>query len=682
MTATPNLALPFIEAAQAQKHVTHNEALRILDAAIQIAVADRTRTAPPASPTEGERHIVAPGGSGAWAGQGQAIATWQDGAWAFLVPKPGWCVWSIADDILLVFDGATWRDLRDLPVSLDNALHLGIGTTATAPNLLSVKSNAALLAAIAAAAGGSGDIRLQLSKESAARTASVVFSNNYSGRAEFGLVGSDAFKLKVSPDGAAWIEAFIIDPASGNLALPRGLALSGVVAPPQIAANQNDYAPTGLASAAVLQLSSDAARSLSGLAGGSEGRVLVIVNVGSQPITLLDDSATSAAANRFALGAPVPVLPRQAAVLRYDGTAMRWQALAGGAAYAVSYGVAQALSPAQQAQARANAGVPGRNYLINPSGEVVQGAIGSQPDASYDFDQWLTLTQDAAVSVSSLPDAEAGTPTMMRSLQSAAAPQRFGRIQWLEKLLCRELRGQTVVLSARVRCSSAITLRYAIVEWTGTADAITKDLIADWASASPTAGNFFTAASTVVVGTGATTLAANTLTDLLPLSGTVSPVMNNLAVLFWTDAAQPQNVTLDIGKVKLERGSVATPFVAPRWRDVLADCQRYFAKTYATAVPPGTPWAGGGLQHIVEAPCNYASLPTWLFPVEMRTAPSVMLYSQATGAAGQIYNQSNSIDIAGIANGINSKSCSPNVNNIAVSALTALMVQVVASARL
>lgn len=330
MTATANLGLPLIEAAQAQKHVTHNEALRILDAAIQIAVADRTRIAPPAAPAEGERHIVAAGAGGAWSGQAQAIATWQDGAWAFLVPKQGWCVWSVADNVLLVFDGAQWRDLRDLPLSLDNAAHLGVNTTAAAPNLLSVKSNAALFAAIAASAGGSGDIRLQLAKETAAGTASVMFSDNYSGRAEFGLVGSDAFKLKVSPDSATWTEALVIDQASGNLALPRGLALTGVVAPLPLAADQNDYAPSGLGAAAVLQISATAARSITGLAGGTEGRVLTLINVGGSPLTLRDDSTASAAANRFALGGNLVIPAKQAAVLRYDGSAARWFAIAAG----------------------------------------------------------------------------------------------------------------------------------------------------------------------------------------------------------------------------------------------------------------------------------------------------------------------------------------------------------------
>ena len=76
MTDTTNLKLPYIEAAQAQKHVTHNEALRILDAAIQISVLDSNRTARPSSPASGARHVIAAGATGAWAGKDRAIAAW------------------------------------------------------------------------------------------------------------------------------------------------------------------------------------------------------------------------------------------------------------------------------------------------------------------------------------------------------------------------------------------------------------------------------------------------------------------------------------------------------------------------------------------------------------------------------------------------------------------------------
>jgi hypothetical protein len=156
----------------------------------------------------------------------------------------------------------------------------------------------------------------------------VVFSNAFSGRAEFGLVESDAFKLKVSNDGSTFVEALAIDQTTGNAALSRGFALTGVISPSQLTSNQDNYNPAGIASASVLNLSSDALRSVSGLAGGEEGRIVSIVNTGSQIISLLNESASSTAANRFALGGDVAINAKQAALLRYDSAAARWVALA------------------------------------------------------------------------------------------------------------------------------------------------------------------------------------------------------------------------------------------------------------------------------------------------------------------------------------------------------------------
>jgi hypothetical protein len=79
-----NLSLPYILAAQAQKHVTHNEAIRALDAIVQLAVLDRDLAAPSGSPAEGDRYIVADAPTGAWAGRAGDIAAFQDGAWAFI----------------------------------------------------------------------------------------------------------------------------------------------------------------------------------------------------------------------------------------------------------------------------------------------------------------------------------------------------------------------------------------------------------------------------------------------------------------------------------------------------------------------------------------------------------------------------------------------------------------------
>ena len=84
MTQTTHLALPFIEAAQAQKHVTHNEALELIDALTQLSVSARDVTSPPATPAEGDRVLVGAGATGAFAGKTDQIATFLAGGWTFL----------------------------------------------------------------------------------------------------------------------------------------------------------------------------------------------------------------------------------------------------------------------------------------------------------------------------------------------------------------------------------------------------------------------------------------------------------------------------------------------------------------------------------------------------------------------------------------------------------------------
>ncbi len=124
---TTHLGLPYLLAAQAQKHVTHNEALRLLEGMVQLSVLDRTRTAPPASPPDGNRYLVAAGATGLWAGWDLNIALWVDGAWLRLVPRPGWLVWVAAEGLFRVWTGSAWepvgvlQDVSDAVFSLVHA---------------------------------------------------------------------------------------------------------------------------------------------------------------------------------------------------------------------------------------------------------------------------------------------------------------------------------------------------------------------------------------------------------------------------------------------------------------------------------------------------------------------------------------------------------------------------------
>jgi hypothetical protein len=210
MDKTPNLQLPFMAAAQSQKHVTHNEALRALDAIVQLSVLDRTHTAPPEAPVEGARYIVAPSATGGWTGHDGHIAALQDGAWAFYAPPSGWLAWDKDAQALLVWDGAAWVAASS-SVPFENIETLGINATPNATNRLAVAAAATLLS------NEGGDHRVIINKATVSDTASVLYETDFSGRAEVGLVGDDDLHVQVSPDGSTWQEAMVVDNDTGAI---------------------------------------------------------------------------------------------------------------------------------------------------------------------------------------------------------------------------------------------------------------------------------------------------------------------------------------------------------------------------------------------------------------------------------------------------------------------------------
>jgi hypothetical protein len=110
MTDTPRLALPLIDGAQAQKHVTHNEALVLLDALAQLAVESRTQTAPPGAPPDGACYIPAAGATGAWSGWDGQVAVFSGGGWLRIVPLPGLKAWVRAERLAVTYEDGVWRD--------------------------------------------------------------------------------------------------------------------------------------------------------------------------------------------------------------------------------------------------------------------------------------------------------------------------------------------------------------------------------------------------------------------------------------------------------------------------------------------------------------------------------------------------------------------------------------------
>ncbi|WP_300033121.1 DUF2793 domain-containing protein [uncultured Roseobacter sp.] len=214
-----SLSLPFILPNQAQKHVTHNEALRILDVVTQLAVISDDQTTPPGTPSDGARYIVGDAATGDWSGRAGEVALFENSAWRFFVPRAGWSAWVSARETLIVHDGADWIDLDSDELQDIESFGLGMTSLPTAP--FSAKLNAALWTALYQADGGTGSCVSTLNKENSTDDLGFVFQQNFQTRGLFGLFGSDRLRLSTSPDGAGFFDGLSIDTGSGIVDQPN-----------------------------------------------------------------------------------------------------------------------------------------------------------------------------------------------------------------------------------------------------------------------------------------------------------------------------------------------------------------------------------------------------------------------------------------------------------------------------
>ena len=108
MSKTAQLELPLVLPAQAQKHVTVNEAFARLDAVAQLRVVSSVLAEPPASAEDGASFLVPAGAADDWAGMGGRIAVRSNGGWIFLMPRAGWRAWDESRSGPLAYDGTGW----------------------------------------------------------------------------------------------------------------------------------------------------------------------------------------------------------------------------------------------------------------------------------------------------------------------------------------------------------------------------------------------------------------------------------------------------------------------------------------------------------------------------------------------------------------------------------------------
>ena len=101
-------ALPFIAAGQAQKEVTHNEAVERIDALLHLSVLSMSLDVPPVGPVVGSAWIVGSAPTGEWAGHAADIASYGGGGWRFVQPVSGCLAWVADLGVFAVRTDAGW----------------------------------------------------------------------------------------------------------------------------------------------------------------------------------------------------------------------------------------------------------------------------------------------------------------------------------------------------------------------------------------------------------------------------------------------------------------------------------------------------------------------------------------------------------------------------------------------
>ena len=289
------------------------------------------------------------------------------------------------------------------------------------------------------------------------------------------------------------------------------------------------------------------------------------------------------------------------------------------------------------------------NALLNGGFDFFQrqapGTLTDVHDDVYGPDRWNILTQTDSIQICRVASLERApgayiSKNTLSTKQVQSTAQRYGVMQIIESVNSVPLQGKRVTFELIGQASVATNMRMAIIEWQGTADAVTSDIVNDWTSTTYEDSNFFIA--TVYTAAVSASLSCGTDATNLSVTATISPGCNNLIVFIWTESAVAQNVVIELsqaGVYQIDVGTFGDWKPRPTAQE-LALCQRYYEKSYSTDTAPGTTGTNayncGPASAAVFFTVWLTSGGTTYYKVTKRTAATPTLYNPNAGTTAAI----------------------------------------------
>ena len=351
-----------------------------------VKVIARSTTAPPGSPANNDSYIVPTGATGAWNAQTNNLATWSAAAtaWVFTAPVAEQYVVSVEDQCLLRYSGSAWvlpkinfylsNELSPAQISADAINYNPAGFYAANVIRFSVDQNNRKLTGFAGGDAGQykvfeniGTTNALFTHEDTASTA----ANRMTIGKNLLVRPNESITFRYDITTSRWL--MVARSVVTFNEIQGDIYFNGIITP-ALAADQNDWSPTGFSTCNTIYFTPSVNVNITGFAGGAEGREITLFNTTAFTVTLKEQSNSSTAVNRFAFGGDLSIAANQSATLRYSGVASRWLVMVGPSLIALSSQVAANVAATAAITAGSTAGV--NDTLVNVQNTVTAAAAG------------------------------------------------------------------------------------------------------------------------------------------------------------------------------------------------------------------------------------------------------------------------------------------------------------------